>query len=50
MGKRYVKELPLNMDTFEVEKVIQEYLRVNDFKFVTEKGENYYKTGGLCSR
>lgn len=47
MGSRYVKEIALNIDSHDVENIIQEYLRVNDFKLVSEKGEDYYKSGGV---
>jgi len=47
MGNRYVKDLVLNISTADVENAIQGYLRGNDFNFVSEKGEDYYKTGGV---
>jgi hypothetical protein len=47
MGSRYVKDLVLNIDQADVENAIQGYLRGNDFKLVSEKGEQYYKTGGI---
>lgn len=47
MGSRYINNLVLNTEPAEVENAIQVYLRGNDFKLVTEKGEQYYKTGGV---
>jgi hypothetical protein len=47
MGSRYVKDFVLDIDQVYVENAIQEYLRGNNFTLVTEKGESYYKTGGV---
>lgn len=47
MGKRYIKDLVLNIASEDVENAIQEYLRGLDFKLVYEEGEQYYKTGGV---
>ncbi len=47
MGSRYVNDLVLNMDPMDVENAVQDYLRGNDFKLVFEKGEHYYKAGGV---
>jgi hypothetical protein len=35
------------MDPVYVENSIQAYLQQNNFKFVNEQGENYYKTSGV---
>lgn len=47
MGSRYVKELALNIPQADVENAIQAYLAGNSFKMVFEKGENYFKSGGV---
>ena len=47
MGSRYVKDFVLNIPPVDLENAIQGYLRGNDFKLVSEKGEDYYKTGGV---
>ena len=47
MGSRYVNDIALNMAPEDVENAIQQYLRGKDFKLVFEKGEQYYKTGGV---
>ncbi len=47
MGSRYVRDLILNIPPVDLENAIQGYLRGNDFKLVSEKGEDYYKTGGV---
>lgn len=46
-GKRYVKEILLNLEQEFVESRMEEYLKRNDFKLVTEKGVTYYKTKGV---
>jgi hypothetical protein len=47
MGSRYVKDLILNIDPNYVENEIQTYLRGNSYNLVSEKGETYYKSGGI---
>ncbi len=47
MGSRYINDIALNMAPEDVESAIQQYLRGKDFKLVFEKGEQYYKTGGV---
>ncbi len=47
MGSRYVKDLVLNISQADVENAIQAYLVGNSFKMVSEKGENYFKSGGV---
>lgn len=47
MGKRYINEISLNMDPVYVENSMQAYLKQNDFKFVNEKGDSFYKTSGV---
>ncbi len=47
MGSRYVKELALNIPQADVENAIQAYLVGNSFKMAFEKGENYFKSGGV---
>lgn len=47
MGSRYVKDLVLNIPQADIENAIQAYLVGNSFKMVSEKGENYFKSGGV---
>jgi hypothetical protein len=47
MGSRYIKDLVLNIDPNYVENEIQTYLRGNSYNLANEKGETYYKSGGI---
>jgi hypothetical protein len=47
MRKRYCRDIELYLPPATVEYSVQEYLRLNKFKFTCQKGEDYFKTSGF---
>ena len=45
-----MNDISLNMEPTHVDNAIQIYLRGNNFKYVSEKGDNYYKATGATLR